>query len=515
MQKTALALACLAQSILGRRLRSFPEQSKSHISADAWNQVELSLTQSTTLGKLFCSTLNPTSAFNSYGPPLSSVSIATPHSALLVGCIRHAYGAAVMLSEDETVDSRCEQDIPVALSRNSQLAASRNAKKVAIEAARDVGDHKQKHSMDEKNNTMMHDGLLDRHMSPTHIPQALDHALLAGQLKTDGLVVVPVELRVDTQALSDACHEQLEKLLHAVDDASCDRLEQEYSFAEICHRARYRWDMRMPSNDLWNDFCENAFFAVAPILRKIAGGTLLRVEQSGVIMSRPGATEQGFHSDGDDGLYNVFVPLVDIEQDGDGTEFLAGSHMHENPMLDAAFECEDMKAQTVAPAVAAGSVLLFDFRVLHRGLASKGRERPIAYLVIATETEAEDVINFPKESVFDTTQDEAAFIPYWNDGCYHALDWNVLTAKHQRIALSTAKRLLINALRLAWNPFIDLEFDDCDLERASKVAWTMICDYCTSHELDPTIPRSQYEAATSLQAKAFHDLSSSEYVEKG
>ena len=40
--------------------------------------------------------------------------------------------------------------------------------------------------------------------------------------------------------------QRLDELLEAVDDAGCDVVEQQYSFSEICHRKRLRWDLRMP-----------------------------------------------------------------------------------------------------------------------------------------------------------------------------------------------------------------------------------------------------------------------------
>ena len=52
----------------------------------------------------------------------------------------------------------------------------------------------------------------------------------------------------------------------------------------------------------------------------------------------------------------------------------------------------------VAPRLAAGSILLFDYRCLHRGLANVSDEaRPIAYVVYSA-AGARDVHNFPAEA---------------------------------------------------------------------------------------------------------------------
>ena len=68
------------------------------------------------------------------------------------------------------------------------------------------------------------------------------------------------------------------------------------------------------------------------------------------LVSRPGAPHQNFHFDQEMGprsailpsyrLFNVFVPLVDIEPDADGTQFLPGSHLGgmRNTLCAAAIE---------------------------------------------------------------------------------------------------------------------------------------------------------------------------------
>ena len=63
--------------------------------------------------------------------------------------------------------------------------------------------------------------------------------------------------------------ERLELLLTAADDAGCNVLEQQYSFAEICHRKRLRWDMRMPASEAWVALCDAALREVAPTLREL------------------------------------------------------------------------------------------------------------------------------------------------------------------------------------------------------------------------------------------------------
>ena len=72
-------------------------------------------------------------------------------------------------------------------------------------------------------------------------------------------------------------------------------------------------------------------------------------------------------------FYTVFVPLVDVPQDGDGTAFWPGSHASPAKLRAAAafnaarFEELPPDFELVAPGVARGSLLAFDYRVLHAG----------------------------------------------------------------------------------------------------------------------------------------------------
>ena len=107
----------------------------------------------------------------------------------------------------------------------------------------------------------------------------------------------------------------------------------------------------------------------------------------------PGATAQKLHADGppsSSGLYTVFVPLVDVPKDGDGTAFWPGSHASPSCLrAAAAFNAARFRGsasrlrELVAPGVARGSLLAFDYRVLHAGNPC-ARHRPVAYLPSST-----------------------------------------------------------------------------------------------------------------------------------
>ena len=63
----------------------------------------------------------------------------------------------------------------------------------------------------------------------------------------------------------------------------------------------------------------------------------------------------------------------------------------------------------------AGGFLCFDYRCVHRGLASQGRERAVAYFVVAFEPDVEDSHNFPQLSVHDAPAELTEAMPFWDD----------------------------------------------------------------------------------------------------
>jgi len=83
---------------------------------------------------------------------------------------------------------------------------------------------------------------------------------------------------------------------------------------------------------------------------------------------------------------NVFVPLVNLTAANGPTEYVPGSH------LDF-----DAKVPSKTPSLKAGSALLFDYRLKHRGLGNSGtEERPLLYITYAKPFWL-DVYNFDRK----------------------------------------------------------------------------------------------------------------------
>ena len=167
-------------------------------------------------------------------------------------------------------------------------------------------------------------------------------AVQGRDLRQRGFTVIPEPI-MPACVVDEACGQSralLSSLLTKVEAAGFDPLEQQFEFQEIATRQRNRWDLQksMPAtgeDSSWASLCSTALAVATPIIREAQGAAYSGLEpiMSGAVISRPGARIQRFHCDADmehlaaakadpsHRLYNVFIPLVDIEENGDGTEF--------------------------------------------------------------------------------------------------------------------------------------------------------------------------------------------------
>ena len=117
-------------------------------------------------------------------------------------------------------------------------------------------------------------------------------------------------------------------------------------------------------------------------------GPKIELDSLGVLVSLPGAEDQVRHPDallfadhGADCLIPPFalalaMPLVPMDEVNGTTAFWRGSHRKPQMAGEADF----------APIVQPGSALLWDFRVLHRGLANRSDQpRPVLFSVLCRE----------------------------------------------------------------------------------------------------------------------------------
>ena len=138
-----------------------------------------------------------------------------------------------------------------------------------------------------------------------------------------------------------------------------------------------------------------------------------------LLMATPGALNQSWHSDGGHvslsqhlpcHVLNVFIPLVDVPLELGPTELRPASHyLTRNlaPMMLIAKAKKTLRAP-ITPTLKRGDVLVFDYRILHRGRANQSStlDRPILVLTFAKRWFV-DVCNFPKRSMYENTIHDA------------------------------------------------------------------------------------------------------------
>jgi len=290
---------------------------------------------------------------------------------------------------------------------------------------------------------------------------AVDRIFHSESLRTRGLTVLaePVmdaALVESARALSES---RLAQLLSKVEARGCDPLEQQFRFKEVAHRQRSRWDLQLQvpgqgdSNSVWSQLCNQVIAAAEPIIREAQGDAYTGMEPQmiGAVISRPGARVQRFHCDDDAiffaaakadpsyRIYNVFIPLVDVDENGDGTEFWAAPALEDSARALARHflsapavkkNLPDIEEGIQAPACKAGGLILYDYRTVHRGLANsleRGRERPVAYVTLATGG-ARDTYNFPEWTIEDAGADVIDEFPFFKDlqvhDPAHSLDYH-------------------------------------------------------------------------------------------
>ena len=263
----------------------------------------------------------------------------------------------------------------------------------------------------------------------------------AARLRTRGYTVIsePVVSAKQIDYCATLCHSTLEGHLADVEAAGCDPFEQMYRFNSICHRQRNRWDVLIARERSisWAALVDAAMDVATPIIREAQGPAFTDVVplMSGAVISRPGARVQRFHVDAEHAhfkaahanpsvrMYNIFIPLVPISEDGDGTQFWPAPVLGESSralakhVLGAPDSVLNAGALE-APSTPAGGLVIFDYRTIHRGLANAevgGRERAVAY-VACSSGGAKDVHNFPRTAVGDISLERAKALPRWNTG---------------------------------------------------------------------------------------------------
>ena len=204
------------------------------------------------------------------------------------------------------------------------------------------------------------------------------------------------------QMCYDAAMEHFDKVMYTV-KARALFAELSDGFDVLRERGRGRYDMELPAFDeprfqFLTDFSKTPWMGV---VRQILGEDVVLIHK-GVFLSNPGADAQEYHQDGPHlttqyqrpcHAINVFVPLVDLCLRNGPTEFVVGSHILDYDDYD--------RNKVVTPQVAAGTPIIFDYRLGHRGRANMSDAcRPIVYCTYAAASngkEFRDSVNFSRK----------------------------------------------------------------------------------------------------------------------
>jgi hypothetical protein len=250
---------------------------------------------------------------------------------------------------------------------------------------------------------------------------------LTDQLAADGFVLLPERCSSEflNQVLEVSC-----KRVGRVQEALGTReigIGSAAGFDEIVQRSPGRWDIPITPQQFGLDDCE--FPWSAPV-RAILGADAEH-SFSGVVFSDPDSPAQCWHTDSPHiaaehlapHAINVLVALHDIPMDMGPTEIARGSHFLTNHLSNPSLVPEELIYQhkSTSPELlikgtnnpmpenyvnelAAGSCIVFDDRVMHRGLGNRSDSiRHMAYFSYRKKGYSENTHFESQRSVFDAT----------------------------------------------------------------------------------------------------------------
>jgi hypothetical protein len=209
-----------------------------------------------------------------------------------------------------------------------------------------------------------------------------------------------------TKAQIELCHnaatEHFERVMYTV-KAKALFPELADGFDLFRERGRGRYDMELPAFDTpeFSFLTDPQKTPWIDVVKQALGDDVVLIHK-GVFLSNPGAEAQQYHQDGPHlttqhqrpcHAVNVFVPLLNITLRNGPTEFVLGSHILGYDGYD--------KDKVFVPEVPAGTPIIFDYRLGHRGLANtSGVCRPIVYCTYAASAngkEFRDSVNFSRK----------------------------------------------------------------------------------------------------------------------
>lgn len=250
---------------------------------------------------------------------------------------------------------------------------------------------------------------------------------LTEQLAADGFVLLPE--RCGNKFLERILHVSRERV-GKVEVALGTRkigIGSAAGYDEIVQRSPGRWDIPITPQQFGLEDCEFPWSSmIAAVLGDDAEHSF-----SGVVFSDPGSPAQCWHTDSPHiaaahqapHAINVLVALHDVPMEMGPTEIARGSHFLTNHLSNPALVPEELiyQHESTSPellvkdsdipvpgnyvnALAAGSCIVFDDRVMHRGLGNRSdRRRQMGYFSYRKKGYTENTHFESQRSVFDAT----------------------------------------------------------------------------------------------------------------
>ena len=189
-----------------------------------------------------------------------------------------------------------------------------------------------------------------------------------------------------------------------------------HGFQEIVMRSPGRYEISLAALEsvssqqqpTLNALVEKLAAVVPPLLDTTATNMSLAPS---LIVSTPDAPEQSWHADGDHvnmkrhvpaHCVNVFVPLINVTSLQMGpTELFPTSHYTTRQPSPMKIDPSKLP-KAFAPLLNVGDILIFDYRLLHRGSANRSNQNRPMLVLAFSQAWFKDVKNWPARSLSDS-----------------------------------------------------------------------------------------------------------------
>jgi Phytanoyl-CoA dioxygenase (PhyH) len=196
--------------------------------------------------------------------------------------------------------------------------------------------------------------------------------------------------------------------------------ESAFGFQEYTHRGIQRFEVLLdPTSSLYQLVCDGLEHQWMDMVCRYLNRDRSQLRRNvSCVYSRPGATDQDWHTDGDhypapngrDGdddddtpyALCVFVPLIALTAETGFTRFWPKSHRYPN-LLGLARAADALQATVDGVNLHPGDFILYDYTTWHKGVGNTScMERPVLQFLYSADWYVERK-NYGTKSVFDTS----------------------------------------------------------------------------------------------------------------